>query len=159
MHLRAALTRGLLDLLIKREIGKRADGNDDQIHAAPEHRDGHRADGFDRRGFHDIFRLEREQRVHIRADRAADCFCRLLRGFGGTAGYADQLVILKQTVFPCVCHDVAQKTAADNAEFRLHMRISFALLLCNRIAFIISWMNKKSTPFLRINGMLWIFGL
>ena len=159
MHLCAAIARGLPDLLIERQIGKRADGNNNQIHAALQNRNGHFANGLDRRGFHDVFRIKRQQRVHIRADRAADCFCRLLRGFGGTAGYADQLVILKQTVFPCICHDVAQKTAADNAEFRLHMRISFALLLCNRIAFIISWMNKKSTPFLRINGMLWIFGL
>ena len=149
MHLRAALARGLLDLLIEREIGKRADGDDDQVHAALEHRNGHRADGFHRRGFHDVFRLEREQRVHIRAGRTADGFGHLLRRFRGTAGHAHQLIIRQQAVFPCAGHNAAQKAAADDAEFRFHMFLSFCVAFCNGIAFIISWIHEKNIPFFR----------
>ena len=125
MHLGTTLCGSGLDLLIKGKVRERANGNDDQIHAFFQYRHSHGAHSFHRSSLHNVFRLQRQQGIHIIADGTAylggKFFCRST----GAAGHAHQLVVRQQTVLPCIGHNAAQKAAAYNAKFCFHILNSF----------------------------------
>ena len=125
MHLGTALHGSGLDLLVKIKVRKRANGNDDQIHAVFQYRHSHGAHSLHRSSLHNIFRLQCQQSIHIIADGTAylggKFFCRST----GAAGHAHQLIVRQQTVLPCVGHNAAQKAAAYNAKFCFHILNSF----------------------------------
>ena len=120
MHLGAALHGGCLDLCVEIQIRKGTDGQNDQIDAPLQHRDGHGAHRLHRGSLHDVLRLKRQQRVHVLADGAADIGGGLFSRGAGAAGHAHQLVVRQQTLLPRVSHDVAQKSAANNTQFCFH---------------------------------------
>ena len=126
MHLCPAFHGSGLDLLVKIEVGKGTDGDDDKVHALFQHRDGHGTHSLHRSGLHDVLRLQRQQGIHVIADGAAYVSSGLFGGGAGAAGDAHQLIIRQQAVFPCVGHDIAQKTAAYDAKFLFHILNSFS---------------------------------
>ena len=125
MHLGITLCGSGLDLLIKGKVCKRANGNDDQIHAFFQHRHSHGAHSLHRSGLHDVLRLQRQQGVHIVTHGTTHCFGSLFCRSTGAAGHAHQLVVRQQTVLPCIGHNVAQKSAAYDTKFCFHILNSF----------------------------------
>ena len=124
MHLGAALPGGLLHLLVKREVSEGTDGQDDQIHAPAQNRQRHGTHCLNRGGLHDVFGLQCQQRIHGIADGAAGFGGSCFSGGTGAAGHTHQLVLRQQAVLPCVGHNIAQKAAAHDAQFRFHSLIS-----------------------------------
>ena len=124
MHLCAALPGRLLDLFIKREVGECTDGQHHEVHAPAQHRNGHGPHRFHRSGFHDVFRLQRQQSIHVRAGRTPHACRRLLCRGEGAAGDAHQLVVFQQALLPRIGHDIAEEAAAHDAKFRFHVSVS-----------------------------------
>ena len=127
MHLCPALPGGLLHLCVEIQIRKGSNGNDHKVDSPAQHRDGHGTDRLHRSRLYNVLRLQCQQLFHIRTGLAAYVGSGLLAGSRGTAGDTHQLIILQQTVFPGVCHDIAQETAAHDAKFRFHVRFSFSV--------------------------------
>ena len=72
VHLGTALHGSCLDLCVEIQIRKGTDGQNDQIHAPLQHRDGHSTHRLHRSCLHDVLRLKRQQRVHVLTNSAAD---------------------------------------------------------------------------------------
>ena len=159
MHLCTALLRRLLDLLIERRVGKGTDGDDDEVYALLQHRDGHSADGLHRSRLHDVLRLEGQQCIHIVADRTAGLLCHGLRLGAGAAGHTHQLVVRQKALPVGIRHDAAQKTAAHDAKFCFHsMNLLFlsSLQMQNtKLSIPCSvWKEKQSATFLLRDSVL-----
>ena len=110
----AALDGCGLDAIIEGGVGKRTDGDDDQVAARAQHRLGDGTHALHGRGFHDHIGLQREQLIDAVHGAAAHAVGEGLRGRLRPAGDAQQLVVRQQAFGVCVGDDAAQKAAAHD---------------------------------------------
>ena len=114
MHARATLPGSGFHPVIERGVGKRADGDDDQIAVRAQYRLGNLAHAFHGRSLHNEVRLHRQQSVDVLSGAAARALRERQRGRHRPAGDTYQLIVRQQPLCVRIGDDAAHKAAAHD---------------------------------------------